>query len=86
MRKLLGAFVVSLVIGACSSGPTPADEGLATTICKEQIACGYQKADQTSCESLLLQRIEASRLQACHDCILKEPCATEQKTCEMNCT
>lgn len=86
MRKLLGAVVVSSVIAACSSGPSPTDQGFATTICKEQIACGYQKADQVSCESLLLQRIDSARLQACNDCIAKEPCATEQKTCEMNCT
>jgi len=86
MRKLLGALVVSLVVVACSSGPTPADEGLATTICKEQIACGYTKIDQTSCESLLLQRLDAARLQACNDCIAKEACSTEQKACEMNCT
>lgn len=86
MRKLLGAIVVSLVLAACSSGPSPTDQGFATTICKEQIACGYQKTDQASCESLLLQRLDATRLQACNDCIAKEACATEQKTCEMNCT
>ncbi|MBS2018402.1 MAG: hypothetical protein JST00_36390 [Deltaproteobacteria bacterium] len=86
MKKPLVALASVLAIAACSSPPSASDQGLATTICKEQIGCGYQKADQISCESLVLQRLDAARLQTCNDCVLKEGCATEQKACEMQCT
>lgn len=86
MKKLIVLLASLIAMAACSSGPSGTDQGFATTICQKQIGCGNQKADQATCESLMLQRLDPMRLQSCNDCVMKEACATEQKSCEMDCT
>lgn len=50
------------------------------------IGCGYQLADQRSCEDLFVALVDSAQLKACNDCVVKEECATEKKVCSPLCT
>lgn len=60
--------------------------GSAAHICSEQIACGYQGADQESCTELFNTFFTPAQLADCDACVSAEGCDTEQATCGSVCT
>ncbi len=60
--------------------------GSADNICKEQIACGYQLADQATCVELFQAFFTPERIADCDACVSAEPCDTEQDTCTQVCS
>jgi hypothetical protein len=71
--------------GSTSAGAGDAD-GDAAVICREGIACGYQLADQASCEDLYALFFDDAELAACRACVDTEACATELDACQNVCT
>jgi hypothetical protein len=72
--------------GMAGSTSANAGGGDAAVICREGIACGYQLADQASCEDLFELFFDVAELAACRACVDAEACATELDTCQGVCT
>ena len=78
-------FVLGLV--ACGSDDEKEKaSGSAAHICTEQIACGYQLADQASCVELFEAFFEPAQIADCDACVSAEACETEQATCMSVCS
>ena len=71
--------------GSTSTGAGAGDSD-AAVICREGIACGYQLADQASCEDLFELFLDDAELAACRACVDAQACATELDTCQGVCT
>jgi len=73
----------------CSSdsGSGLSPQELSTEICEMQITCGYQLADQATCEELFVQFFNQSQLEGCHTCLeANQDCATQQDACTDSCS
>ena len=79
----LGALLAASACGGDDGAPV---EVLANELCAEQISCGYQLADQETCEELFLQFFDDGQIRDCHACVTSEPCESEQETCMDACT
>jgi hypothetical protein len=60
--------------------------GSAAHICMEQIACGWQAADQQSCTQLFQAFFTPAQIATCDACVTAEGCETEQAVCTDVCT
>jgi hypothetical protein len=89
MGKVMGWLVLALGASVTACGADDDDEGgsySAANVCKVQIACGYQLADQASCEQLFETFFSPERIKDCDACVSAEPCETQQETCRQVCS
>ena len=80
-----------VAVGLVACGGDDGDDGggdsaAVAHICREEIACGYQAADQASCEELFKAFFTADKIAACNACVTAEPCETQQSKCMSACT
>jgi hypothetical protein len=90
MGKLSWVALMWVAAGvvACGGDDEANDEGptAAAHVCSEQIACGYQLADQDSCVQLFEAFFTRAQIADCDACVSAEPCETEQNTCMQVCS
>jgi len=91
MTRLLSGFIflaASAMALGCGGGNETGltEEELASEICRQQIECGYQFADQQSCSELFVEFFDEDRLVDCYTCVDAEACETEQDVCTDACS
>ena len=85
----MGLLLASSVVACGDDGDDSKGggaSGSAAHICTEQIACGYQAADQQTCVELFEAFFTPAQIANCDACVTAEECATEQDTCMDACT
>lgn len=85
VKYWVGLTFVAMVVTACGDDDDDGS-GSAAHICMEQIACGWQAADQASCTQLFEAFFTPAQIATCDACVTAEDCATEQSVCTDACT
>jgi hypothetical protein len=89
-KHWVGLVVAAMAVVACGDDDDGKDNGggsgSAAHICMEQIACGWQAADQASCTQLFEAFFTPAQIAACDACVTAEGCDTEADVCTDVCT
>jgi len=89
VKDWVAVVLVAVSVVACGGDDdekSGGSSGSASHVCSEQIACGYQLADQESCVQLFEGFFTPAQIADCDACVSAEPCETEQDTCMQACS